>query len=263
MLTDGIEKNGVPSYKSKSQDINAGLQLAIHNVNHLINKMKVPQPISPVEDNNEFEADNDNNIVFTNGKYIQDLTTLSTPTTPLDSNIQGLTNQVQVLTKAVDTLSSGLSDSLRQVRELKYKSMLQTLNFDSDRRKAKVEISLLKQEYEQTKYMNFNAIEEYKCHLSRKEAKIQKYKKKLVQKNIEINKLRKLLSQGKIISVSQQDKVTGFGTRSLTETNMLGALGLLASHVLEHELDATGNETVIEQDDDGLEESKRHMRGPE
>ncbi|CAG60224.1 uncharacterized protein GVI51_I00583 [Nakaseomyces glabratus] len=175
------------------------------------------------------------------------------------------------------TLADRLNESTKQVQQLKYKNLLLSNKTSNENQmRHEVEENLKTQQFEKLKSQLYVENVHLNEQLHIKENKVTKYKKKIIAKNKHINQLMRLLNQtpqlldssqseSSMISNAREDTeeadttipITDSGRKAKpvkTETHMLNALGMLASHVLKDENKAddtsgNGDETRIEEDD--------------
>ncbi|CAL9728376.1 protein Fdo1p [Monosporozyma unispora] len=241
----------------------------------LMNKLvKTNQLLSPVEKESMsklLKSNNNNNN--TNIKYpsIQsDCSTLSltTPESSQESDISLepsnslKTNETEIF-NTMYSLVTSLDLALKQIQQLKYKTMIQHNNDDPQSR-IDVEKNLQRQEFERVKSQLLLEKNSLLNKVITSDNKVKKYKKRIVEKNLEINRLSKLLNENvtDITShdISSLDYSNSSASSVMRPTNsmtgpimnqkfnnskktssMLRTLGALASHVLKNNEDSDDN----------------------
>lgn len=267
---------------------NNSLTQTLNSGKTLLNKLiKSNQLLSPIEKENFPKI-----INITTKTNLTNMTNdLLTPESSQNGNDVSISQtQTQInereIINTVYSLVTSLDLALKQIQQLKYKSMIHdTTNNDDIQSRIDVEKNLQKIEFERIKTQ---LLTEKKILLDRvitNENKVKKYKKRIVDKNIEINKLTKVLngslsdgtfhdtslefSNSSISSFSRPIRKLGAPTISIITTptgpnkklttensgskkssNMLRTLGALASHVLktnDDNEDTSINRTVLIQ----------------
>ncbi|QLG72396.1 hypothetical protein HG535_0D01040 [Zygotorulaspora mrakii] len=154
----------------------------------------------------------------------------------------------------VSSLVNALDDSLRQIQQLKFKNMLIESNSNNIQSTFEVEENLRKQQFERMKCQLLLDKQELIETLHFKEGKIAKYKNRIVEKNRLINKLMRTLNENSIHDnlkfgdfESSRKSSMSSANRSISKDktyDMLKTLGLLASQVLNDEIDEDSNQTI-------------------
>lgn len=182
---------------------------------------------------------------------------LETPSRDLDDHEYG-EKQAVTEEKIIDTISSlvkVLDDSTRQIQQLKLKNMLLRSNSNDIQSTYEVEENLKKQQYERMKCQFLAENQQLVENLRIKEGKVAKYKSRIVEKNRQINKLTRILNEGSGTESSSSQtpgSTSKEPARNVPSNNykekasdMLKTLGILASQVLNEEVDDdSGNQTI-------------------
>lgn len=158
----------------------------------------------------------------------------------------------------VTSLIKALEDSQRQTQQLKFKNMLIKSNSDDIQSTFEVEENLRKQQFERMKCQLLLDKQQLLDTVRLKESKIAKYKNRIVEKNRLINKLMRTLNENSISdTLKNEDFPLGKQASDLSSkrssfsrdrrNDMLKTLGLLASQVLNDEIDDdSANQTIIQ-----------------
>lgn len=262
---DENDKEHDNNHHDTNNDPNEELQQVMKNAKSLIRKLNSHIIKSPVEefgcssvelrsiDGNDNEARYAGNSIYDGANTIASISPyLNTPDTK--TVYDGTTHTDDMVEKDVasvlGSLVNVLNNSLRQVQQLKFKNMILKSNSDDIQSTYEVEQNLRKQQYERTKcqllFENQHLLEKLRV----KEDKVIKYKSRIVSKNREINRLMRILNEHSISDTSQVKTSTiairrpsptinkpASSTSKDKTSDMLKTLGMLASQVLNHEID--------------------------
>lgn len=242
-----------------SEDLNK----AVNNAKALIRQLSSRLVKSPADEQTTEDALDDSGPCFTKLE-------LKTPSrNPDHSDYDGKQSDHTITEeRIIDTISSlvkVLDDYTRQIQQLKLKNMLLKSNSNDIQSTYEVEENLKKQQYERMKYQFLAENQKLVERLRIKESKVTKYKNRIVEKNRQINKLTRILNNSSS-SESSGSQTPGSGSKELSKTvppstytkekasDMLKTLGILASQVLNEEVDDdSGNQTIAQVADNTTE----------
>ncbi|CAL9736823.1 protein Fdo1p [Monosporozyma servazzii] len=238
----------------------------------LLNKLaKSNQLLTPLEKEsmpNLLEKNKNNNNKYSSFPKDNSTLSLTTPESSqetditLDESAKVKIDETEIL-NTMQSLVTSLDLALKQIQQLKYKTMIQHDNDDAKSR-IDVEKNLQRQEFERVKSQLLLEKNSLLNKVFSNDNKVKKYKKRIVEKNLEINRLAKLLNENVTdityhdissldysnSSVSSAMKTTNPTSASLMNQNlnkskktssMLRTLGALASHVLKNNEDSDDN----------------------
>lgn len=226
----------------------------------LLNKLgKSNQLLTPVEknknSNNKYPSlPNENSTLSLTTPESSQETDIS-----LDEGAKVQIDETEIF-NTIHSLVTSLDLALKQIQQLKYKTMIQHDNDDAKSR-IDVEKNLQRQEFERVKSQLLLEKNSLLNKVISNDNKVKKYKKRIVEKNLEINRLAKLLNENvtdityhDISSLDYSNSSTSSAMRpanaSLVNQNlnkskktssMLRTLGALASHVLKNNEDSDDN----------------------
>lgn len=238
----------------------------------LLNKLaKSNQLLTPLEKEsmpNLLEKNKNNNNKYSSFPKDNSTLSLTTPESSqetdisLDESAKVKIDETEIL-NTMQSLVTSLDLALKQIQQLKYKTMIQHDNDDAKSR-IDVEKNLQRQEFERVKSQLLLEKNSLLNKVFSNDNKVKKYKKRIVEKNLEINRLAKLLNENVTdityhdissldysnSSVSSAMKTSNPTSASLMNQNlnkskktssMLRTLGALASHVLKNNEDSDDN----------------------
>ncbi|CCE64095.1 hypothetical protein TPHA_0G02590 [Tetrapisispora phaffii CBS 4417] len=218
----------------------------LESSNTFTDKNITPKSLSPTNTNTNEISSNDNNSIFTSTD-----STHSVETKPSTLDLSNNINSQQICT-TIKSLVDMLNLMSQEVQKLKFKNSLLSSQESESKNNYKLELNLQKQQFEKLKFQLNEENTLYLSDIKNKDNKVKKYKSKIMEKNQEINKLRRLLNNNPIYV--NNNSVTPHNTKTMAVPgrrvvsmnsslspvtvnkkegpDMLNALGLLASHVL-------------------------------
>lgn len=237
----------------RSDELNEAIRGAKMVIRQL-NSRLVKSPIDEPELSQAVDGSEHSEISF--GKFDLKTPSRESGSSDCDEKRNDQAGSEETIIATISSLIKVLDSSTRQIQQLKLKNMLLRSNSNDIQSTYEVEENLKKQQFDRMKFQLLADNQQLLEKLRIKEGKVAKYKNRIVEKNRQINKLTRILNDDPA-SQKSASLTPGSASKELSgnvpstsnpkekASDMLKTLGILASQVLNEEVDDdSGNQTI-------------------